>query len=339
MGITLNKLYPGKLDHSLLRELVEKYTATDDRVVLGARIGEDATVIDMGDKYLVVKTDPVTFVTDAVGVYAVYVNANDIACMGATPKWFLAALLLPKNATRAMAEKIFADISTTCNRENIVYCGGHTEVMAGLAHPVVVGHMLGEADKARLLLKSSAAIGDHLILINGIPIEATAIIGCEKSAQLEAAFSKEFVQRCKNYLFDPGISILPAARTVLAAAEIHALHDPTEGGLATAIHELAMAADLGAVVYREKIHVLSEGKMVCDFFDLDPFGAIASGALLCAAPLASVEPMLAALERKGMPAADIGRLVARDRGVILVEEGKRRRMPLFEQDEILKIFV
>jgi hydrogenase expression/formation protein HypE len=339
MGITLNKLYPGKLDHELLREFIEKYTTTDERVVQGARIGEDATVIDIGDRYLVVKTDPVTFVTDAVGAYAVYVNANDIACMGATPKWFMAAVLLPETATRTMAETIFADISKTCSRENIVYCGGHTEVMAGLAHPVVVGHMLGEADKTRLLLKSGVAIGDHLILINHIPIEGTTIIGREKSAQLEAAFSKEFVQRCKNYFLDPGISILPAARTVQAAAEIHALHDPTEGGLATAIHELALAADLGVVVYREKIHLLSEGKMVCDFFNLDPLGVIASGALLCAAPLASVETILAAFEETGIPAADIGRMIAKEKGVVLVEEGKRRRMPLFAQDEVLKIFV
>jgi hydrogenase expression/formation protein HypE len=339
MGITLNKLYPGKLDHSLLREFIEKYTAVDERVVQGARVGEDATVIDMGDKYLVAKTDPVTFVTDAVGAYAVHVNANDIACMGATPKWFLAAVLLQENATRTMAEKIFADISKTCRRENIIYCGGHTEVMAGLAHPVVVGHMLGEAEKTQLLLKSGAALGDHLILINGIPIEGTTIIAREKSEQLEAAFSKEFVQRCKKYLFKPGISILPAARTSLAAAKVHALHDPTEGGLATAIHELAMAADLGAIVYREKIYLLTEGKMVCDFFDLDPLGVIASGALLCVVPLTSVEPILAAFEKTGIPAADIGRLVAKERGVILVEEGKRRRMPLFRQDEILKIFV
>ena len=338
MGITLKKLYPGKPDPATLGALIEKYTTTDDRVIQGARIGEDATVIDMGDRCLVAKADPITFATDAIGAYAVYVNANDVACMGATPKWFLAVLLLPENATHDLAESIFADISQTCRSENIAYCGGHTEVVVGLDRPIVIGNMLGEVEKERLLLKRHARVGDHLLLVNGIPIEAVAIVGREKAGQMEAAFSKEFVERCRDYLYEPGISVLPAAR-VARNGDLHALHDPTEGGLATAVHEIAYAAGTGAVIYQEKIVMPPEAKIICDFYDLDPLGTIASGALLCVVPAKSAERQLAAFAQAGMCAADIGRLVSKTRGVVLIENGRRRPLPKFERDEILKIFV
>ena len=92
--------YPiGKLPAEDLTKLLRKYAPNDPRLVVGGSIGEDAAVIDMGDRYLVAKTDPITFATDEIGWYAVNINANDIACSGATPRWFLATLLLPEDAT------------------------------------------------------------------------------------------------------------------------------------------------------------------------------------------------------------------------------------------------
>ena len=84
-------------------------------VVIGPRYGEDAAVIDMGEKYLVAKTDPITFTEERIGWYAVHINANDIATLGARPRWFLATLLLPEGrATRELARRIFRDILRTC---------------------------------------------------------------------------------------------------------------------------------------------------------------------------------------------------------------------------------
>jgi len=85
---------PGKLPQRVLEELLTSYPITDPRVIVGPKVGEDAAVIDFGDRYLIAKTDPITFATDRIGWYAVNINANDIAAMGGTPKWFLATLLL-----------------------------------------------------------------------------------------------------------------------------------------------------------------------------------------------------------------------------------------------------
>ncbi len=80
----------------ILRRLLGQYPGGDRRVLIGPRFGEDAAVIDMGRNYLVAKSDPITFTADRLGWYAVNINANDIAVMGARPRWFLSVMLLPE---------------------------------------------------------------------------------------------------------------------------------------------------------------------------------------------------------------------------------------------------
>ena len=92
----VGKVQAGKLPIDVLGRLLARVEITDPRVVLGPQAGEDAALIDFGDRYLVAKTDPITFATDLIGWYMVNVNANDIAVMGATPEWLLATLLLPE---------------------------------------------------------------------------------------------------------------------------------------------------------------------------------------------------------------------------------------------------
>ena len=134
------RLKVGKLPPEILGRLLAGTPCTDPRVVVGPRIGEDAAVIDFGATYLVAKTDPITFATDRIGWYAVNINANDVAAMGARPKWFLATLLLPEgSADEGLAEGIFNDIVASCAGLGISLVGGHTEITAGLERPILVG--------------------------------------------------------------------------------------------------------------------------------------------------------------------------------------------------------
>src|SRR5919201_7068734 len=89
----------GKLPAATLQAIFDRHPVKDPRVVVGPRVGEDAAVIDAGDRYLVVTSDPITFATDELGWYALHVNANDVVVRGATPRWFLATLLLPAGPT------------------------------------------------------------------------------------------------------------------------------------------------------------------------------------------------------------------------------------------------
>ena len=139
----------GKLPVEKLKRLLQQYAPSDPRLIAAGAIGQDAAVIDMGDRYLVAKTDPITFATGQIGWYAVNVNANDIACTGATPRWFLATILLPEfGAGPDLVDDIFAQIHAACDRLGVSVAGGHTEITAGLSRPIVAGQMLGEVAPA-----------------------------------------------------------------------------------------------------------------------------------------------------------------------------------------------
>lgn len=329
---------PGKLDPDFLEKLIQSHTSTDNRVIVGSKIGEDATVIDMGEKVLIAKTDPITFVTDQIGFYAVQVNANDIACMGGDPKWFLATLLLPEHISENEINSIFAQISATCQKEGIAFCGGHTEITIGLNRPIVIGQMLGEAEKAKVVLKSNARENDHIVLAKQIPIEGTAIIAREKESELKKHYPEDYIHRCQNYLFDPGIGVRQAAKIAMNTAKVHAMHDPTEGGLATALHELAHAAGLGVLIEYSRIPFSREGKELCEHFGLNPLGVIASGSLIVVVPAEDVHSLLAAYTNAGIIAGDIGILTHKNHGKKLRIEHEEIDLPVFIRDEIVKIF-
>jgi thiamin-phosphate kinase len=330
----------GKLRAETLQSFFDKYARQDERVVVGPKVGEDAAVIDMGDRYLIATTDPITFATDEIGWYVLQVNANDVAVRGARPRWFLATLLLPENRSgEAEVEGLFAQIGRACEELEVSLVGGHTEVTHGLDRLIVVGTMLGEVEKEKLVTTGGAKVGDMVLLTKGLPLEGAAIIAREKGAELVSrGVPSSVVERARAYLHRPGISVVPEAMLAVELAPVHAMHDPTEGGVATALWELAQASGVGLRVERERIPLLSEGQALCEALGLDPLGTIASGALLMTLAPADAGIVLHACAREGIDCAFIGQVTPPEQGVILVEAGKPRPMPIFPQDEITKIF-
>jgi hydrogenase maturation factor len=328
----------GKLPAEELARMLARHTQQDGRIVIMPGIGRDATVISFGDRYLVAKTDPITFAIDQIGWYVVHINANDVAAMGGVPRWFLATLLLPEGKTGPEeVEAIFAQISKACQEVGAVLCGGHTEITYGLDRPIIVGQMLGEVERAKLIVPERARPGDEILMTKGIAIEGTAIIARELR-ELREYFSEEWVKRCRNFLRVPGISIAREAMIANELAEVHAMHDPTEGGLATGLHELASAAGVGILVEREKILILPETALLCRKLQLDPLGLIASGALLIVAPEGDSARILAALEAEGIPASVIGKVWEKEKGVKMIQGGKVEDLPFFDRDEVARLF-
>jgi len=330
----------GKLRAAALQSIFDAHPMKDPRVVVGPRVGEDAAVIDMGDRYLVATTDPITFATDEIAWYALCVNANDIAVRGARPRWFLATLLLPDGATSEESViELFAGLSEACDELEVALVGGHTEVTHGLDRPVIVGTMLGEVAKDKLVTTGGAQVGDAVILTKGVPIEGAAIIARERGAALVAqGMKRSVVERARRFLRTPGLSVLPEAEIACELAQVHAMHDPTEGGVATALVELADAAGVGLRIDRDRITIVPEGAELCRAVGLDPLGTIASGALLMTLAPAEAGIVIHALARESIDCHYIGQVVPRDEGVTLVDGSRREPMPVFSEDEITKLF-
>ena len=288
----------GKLPPDVLARLLERIPRGDPRVVVGPQVGEDAAVLDFGDRYLVASSDPVTFTAERIGWYAVQVNANDLATLGSRPRWFLVTLLLP-DSDPALAEAILADVLAACAELGVTLCGGHTEITPGLDRPIVAGQMLGEVEKEQLVRKQRICPGDVVLLTRGVALEGTAILAREKAEQLAGRVDATVLGRARDLLFRPGISVVADALAAAAAASVHGMHDPTEGGLQGGLYELAQAAGVGLAVERARIPVLPETAALCRALELDPLRLIASGSLLIVVAEPDVDRVQQALAARG----------------------------------------
>ena len=332
----------GKLPHRVLQGMLTRYAGGHDpRLLVGPGLGEDAAVIDFGDSCLVAKTDPITFATDRIGWYAVHVNANDIAAMGATPRWFLPCVIVPEPlATEALFDDILGQIHEACDSLGITVVGGHTEISRGMDRPLVVGQMLGEVGRDDIVRTSGLQPGDDLLLTKGLAIEATAIIARQKADEMRRrGWSRPDLDRCADYLTDPGISVVKDARLALAAGPVRALHDPTEGGVATGLLEMATASGVGLEIFADRLPVSDETLRLCAAFDIDPFGVISSGALLIGCAAAATEALISALDDAGIPCRRIGKARPEDFGQRLrPADGPLVDLPRFDVDEIARLF-
>jgi hydrogenase expression/formation protein HypE len=326
----------GKLPFEYLAGLLARAPLSDPRVVQGPGSGLDCAVIDLGDRYLVFKSDPITFATDQIGWYAVQVNANDIATTGGEPRWMLATLLLPEGKADALlVEGIFDQLTVACRELGISLVGGHTEVTYGLDRPVISAALVGEVERGHLIMPGGARPGNRLLLTKGVPVEAVSVLAREFPDRLRSALSEVELAEACDYLYRPGISVVRDARIAVRAGRVTAMHDPTEGGLASALWELAEACKTSLVVDPMAVPVPPLARRICDLLKIDPMASIASGALLLACEAQDSPSIIRALEAEGIACAEIGRV---DAGLPTVRLPAGGEMPRPERDEIARLF-
>ncbi len=328
----------GKLPPELLGELLSVAARDDPAVVEGPGIGRDVAILDVGaPELLAAKSDPITFATDEIGFYAVVVNSNDLATRGARPRWMLATVLLPEGKTTpALARQVMRQLRQACDRFDITLVGGHTEVTYGLDRPIVVAAMLGLVPRERDLSPENVQPGDIVLMTKAAAVEGTSIIARELADELlRRGFDKAFVERCAAMLHDPGISVLREAEAAVAAGGVRTMHDPTEGGVATGLWELAMAAAKRIVVDRSAIPILPECRRICDAFDIDPLGLIASGSMLIVVAPERADVVVEAVRAAGVPCTPVGRM--EDGPPVAIDASTGQALPRYDQDELTKL--
>jgi hydrogenase maturation factor len=332
-------LRSGKLPPAMLAELLARIPHRDPRVLAGPGIGRDAAVIDLGGRLLVAKTDPVTFATDQIGWYAVNVNANDVACMGARPTWFMATALLPTGSPASLASDIFDQIIAACEALDIELVGGHTEVTPGIDRPIIAGAMLGPAAPDEIVAGENIIAGDAVLLTKGIAIEGTALLARDAQTTLaRLGVPGATIEVARQMLFAPGISVVRDAVTICSNTRPRLMHDPTEGGISTALHEMAQAAAAPIAVDVGAIRVFDETRAVCRALGLDAMGLLASGALLAIVAAEDAERVKQALHSEGIACEQIGRVGSGQPGVILDSGLQATPHPAFPRDEIARFY-
>lgn len=294
----------GKLPADQLGRLLGAAGPMPASVLLGPAVGEDACALDVDGAVVVAATDPITLTGSDVGRYAVHINANDVAVSGARPRWFLAAILLPPGTAADLVESLFASMREALGEVGAALVGGHTEVTGAVNQPVVVGQMLGVAGSRGAVATRGARVGDVVVQVGPVPIEGAAVLAGEAADRL-ADVPPRVLEAARRATRDPGISVVEAA---LAACDLGAtaMHDPTEGGLAAGLHELAVAAGAAIRVRPERLVWFEPGLAVCRALGADPLSTLASGALLATFPPDRAAEAVDRLATAEHPAAPIG---------------------------------
>jgi hydrogenase expression/formation protein HypE len=323
----------GKLPTEVLERLLA-YTSTAPELQVPAGVGEDAAVAS-GAPVLVLTADPITFTEERIGAYVVAVNANDIVAMGGRPVYLTTTLLAPPGTTEERLEEVFADIAGACRAAGMLWAGGHTEVTAAVNRIVVAGQAVGFLSRAPLAT-GGARPGDAIGMSKWAGLEGTTLIARERPGESEAALGAVRYRAVLDWLERPGISII-AEGNALAGLALTSGHDPTEGGIAMGVHEIARRSGCGALLRADRIPIREETRVLCARFGLDPLGLLASGVFLFTAPRAVAEEACRRLETAGIPAALIGEMLEKGDPVWMERGGRRESLAYSVQDEIIKL--
>jgi len=325
----------GKIPTEILIRTVLRFSGKNDpSVILGSSIGEDAALISFGRKVLVFTTDPVTGTASDIGWLSVHINANDVACRGAKPRWFLCDLLLPERSDASTVELIMKRVDAAARELGVAVVGGHTEVTPGLKRPIVVGFMVGVVERKKFVTSSGARPNQDLILTKSVGIEGTAVLAMDFARRLEC--DDKLLARARSMRHS--VSIVEDAMIAVGVGGVHAMHDPTEGGVLQGIWEIAEASKVGFVVDESKIAIRNETNLICRLLHVDPLRLMSSGCLLLAAENRKSGLMIRRLKQKGIEARIIGRFTDRKKGRKLVRlNGSTTEIRASERDELYRV--
>lgn len=331
-------IIPGKLPMDILiRYVLSKKGKRDAKVVIGPMWGVDAAVIRYRGEYLVLSTDPITAAESYIGILAINITTNDVAVMGGVPSWLLVTLLFRENITTAEIDDIMTQIDTAARRIGVAIVGGHSEITPGINRTFIIGTAIGKTK--RYIYSGGAKVGDQIIMTKGVAIEGTGVLAHDfERTLLEKGLSQKLIRRGKKFIYKT--SILDEAKYLLKKYSnyITSMHDPTEGGVFSGLHEVADASGVGFKIYFDKINISRETLEICNVLNIDPYKLLGSGALIITASPEVSNKIIKELRMKGIWADIIGNIKSINFGRKLIKDGKIYDLPRPERDEIWKLY-
>jgi hydrogenase maturation factor len=324
----------GKIPHDLLKKILSGMKSSDPTVKIGPAVGIDASIISPQSKMLAVTSDPITLTGNLAAYYAVHVSANDLAVMGATPKYMTVVGLFPRTSADAI-ETLAKDLVKYSGQLGIDIIGGHTEITSAVTAPVLITTMLGPVKLQKPISPAGVKDRDFILMTKTAGLEAAAIIAREKeNVLLKNGFNRSSIRSMQNLLFSPGISILPEAEIAVRYG-CSAMHDATEGGVLTALWEMAEASKISIYTDTRHIPVLSQTRQACAIWKIDPLKVISSGSLIVAMKEKKIKSFANVLEKKNIPLTIVG-VARKDSPGLFDMSSKKMILPC--EDQISKIF-
>ncbi len=325
----------GKLPNKLLEEIVISNIRTKrDEVIERAGVGKDCAVIDYGDNYCVISSDPITGASENIGKIAVNVACNDIGAAGAEPNALLMTILAPKGTAQREIERIMKEANEAADLINVEIVGGHTEVTDAVNKMVLSLTALGF--KRKNLNVEPIKVGDVILISKEIGIEGTSIIYSENKEELdEKVFNSKDLSSEKVEAYINKLSVVKEG-IVCGRLGSKYMHDITEGGVLGAVWEAFKANDIGILINEMKIPVSNETQAVADFYNINPYRLISSGSMLIITDKENSNKMKKELEKEDILLTEIGEIIEEKECKIKREENIYK-IDEPESDELYKV--
>ena len=326
----MKKLPPlGKIHPEFFKKVIYPYLGKrDDTVIVKPQSGVDFGVVDLGDKVMVLSTDPF-YIAKELGIeraawFAVHILASDVAVSGIKPRYLAVDLNLPPEMTEGELVRMWRVVDSECRKMGIAVVTGHTARYAGCNYPMVGGATVFGIGKKEKLIIPRARVGDQVIVSKGPAIETTGLMAAYFPEWLKKKYGPLFVKKAQEIYYQ--MSTVKDALVAARAGGVTAMHDATEGGVLGGLFEIADCSQVGMRVYLDKMIMQEEVKKTCDCFGINPYISISEGTLLATVRKHRAEKVLAALKKERIPASIVGEVTPRREGFFVFEKKRRHKL-------------
>lgn len=328
------RLQQGKVPNSVLEPLLSSAISAAQRsdVLVGPGIGIDSAVIGTDSASpLAITCDPITFATDDPADLLVTINANDLACSGASPRWLTLTALFPPETTEYDVHAVVRGVDRAAAAVGIALVAGHTEITDSVTRPVLAATVFGSLITQKPIPHPNPSIqpGDRLFLTKSAAIEGTFILASHyRDVLIHRGVRPQVIDTAADWRSK--LSVLHEATVAWQQPGTRALHDVTEGGVATALREMARAHRIRFLVERDRIPIAEETRIITKALSIDPLGLIGSGSLLVVVSAHASSQFHSECVEQGISATEIGTVTT------VGESGLDGSVPAFATDELAR---
>ena len=305
----MKKIGLGKIDPERLRKIILPHLGTkNDAVLIGPEVGFDAGVFQIEDKnnVVVIANDPVLGIPfDFFGFFMFHFSASDVAVFGATPKYVISTILLPENSDEDTLKRISEQLDSECKKYNCFVITGHTGAYNNIEKPIGASTVIGYVNKKNLVLPSNAKSGDYILVTKELGLETFVMLSYFKPTTIESILGSTEVNMLKKQITN--LTVVDEALVLSSKKLVNAMHDITEGGLSTALPEMADASNLGFEIYEDRIEISESIKAIINALSLDIYSLSSTGSLLASVSEEKLDEVIKVLKEKGIKFSIIGR--------------------------------
>ncbi len=323
----------GRAMRALIEDVFLRGFAEEPVDGIGLAAMDDGAALKFGDRWLVVTTDshvihPIFFPGGDIGRLAVSGTVNDLAMMGATEVAALTcAVILEEGFSRADLERVQASIRETCREAGAVVVTGDTKVMGKGELDGIVLNTTGVGLTDRPVRDCGLRPGDVLIVTGAVGDHGLAVMAARHGLSLDGDLASDVAP------------VNGLIRLALEAGgdDVVAMKDPTRGGLASSLHEMAGKSGVGIILEEPKVPVHAPVRAAGELLGIDPLNVANEGKAVMGVRPVSVDRVLAALRSHslGREAAAVGYCISDRPGSVILDTGFGKRLLVESEGEPL----